>query len=254
VAAAKFLYAHFDKWAYRKTAILTALGPTVAPHIISIYGRDPDVYLPNGVDTNFFTPRKSHRAPMRRVFRIGHSTDYTIFKGTDDFLSILARFSSLRIPFHASISESITDKVVKRRYMDFIRKHGLSRHVTFTGNIRELDFPDFYRSLDVFVYTGSPESAGGSTASLSVLEAQACGTPVIRSGGDDREILSGKTGYYIDPHDHVASASALAKFLRKETSVRIRFKKSAQTYVKAHFNWEVTSRVLFGIVRRLKSL
>ena len=251
VAVAKLLYAPLDRWAYTRSAVLTALGPSVEPYIIETYGRKPGVYLPNGVDSGFFSSAKIQHVNQKDVVVLGHSTDYTIFKGTEDFLAIVARVAVSGIRIEARISESVPDDSIKKKYMRFIQTHRLENVVKFVGNISERNLPKFYRSLDFFVYTGSPESAGGSTASLSVLEAQSCGAPVIRSGGDDHEILSRKTGFYINPHNHEAAGEALGQIFRMPTKTRQLMRMAAREYVKTHFDWAVTGKILTRIIKGL---
>lgn len=250
VAVAKFFYAHLDKWAYTTSAILTSLGPSVEQYIMDTYGRKPDVYLPNGVDCTTFSYTTSHRSRTRR-FLLGHSTDYTIFKGTEDFLGIISYLHSQGLPVRAVISESIPDRDVKIKYARFMKRAGINKLVKFIGNVKEQDLPKFYRSLDFFVYTGSPECAGGSTASLSVLEAQSCGTPVIRSRGDDREILHGKTGFYIDPHNHSQAGNILTSVFRLPMTTIQKMRLAARRYVESRFDWAKTASIL---VRTISSL
>ncbi len=253
VAVAKFLYAPLDIWAYNTTSVLTALAPSVVPYILETYKRNPDIFLPNGVDTRFFSPKPKKWGGAGSVLTIGHSTDYTIFKGTENFLAILASLSRSTVPFVAYISESIADPQIKKQYESYIQKNHLSGVVHFVGNIDESRLADYYRSLDVFVYTGSMVSAGGSTASLSVLEAQACSTPVIRSRGDDQEIQEGITGFYINPRNHKHASSVMQKFYMLSTKEKSAMRKSARKYVCDRFSWDATGRVLLATAKNLIS-
>ncbi len=252
VRFAKLVYSWLDRGAYNKAAILTALAPSVEPYILETYGRKPDVFLPNGVDTDFFNPSvrviRSHTIPI-----LGHSTDYTIFKGTENFLKILTFLKKKRVRFIAHISESISDQKIKNLYLQFIHMNKLADVVRFVGTVDESRLPAYYRSLDLFVYTGSTKSAGGSTASLSVLEAQASGTPVIRSGGDDREIVEGKTGFYIHPTDHEKAAGVIEKYVRLSETEKNAMKHQSRAYVESHFSWNATSKILVHTARTLTS-
>lgn len=254
VAVAKFLYAPLDIWAYNTAAVLTALAPSVVPYILETYGRNPDIFLPNGVDTNFFSPKPRRKPHHENILTIGHSTDYTIFKGTENFLAILVSFSRANIPFIAHISESIADPQIKKQYVSYIQRHHIDHLIRFVGNIDESLLADYYRSLDVFVYTGSMVSAGGSTASLSVLEAQACGTPVIRSRGDDQEIQEGKTGFYINPRNHRRASGVIQKFSRLSAKKKNIMRSAAREYVCDRFSWSATSRVLLDTATDLVTL
>lgn len=250
VRFAKLVYSWLDRAAYNKAAILTALAPSVEPYILETYGRKPDVFLPNGVDTEFFTPTPKHKRG-RAPYVLGHSTDYTIFKGTENFLKILTFLRQKNISFVARISESISDIKIKKQYFAFVRASRLTDVVHFVGTVDESRLPAYYRSLDLFVYTGSTESAGGSTASLSVLEAQASGTPVIRSGGDDREIVSGETGFYIQPSDHKKAASIIGRYLRLTDGEKQRMRRSARKYVESQFSWSATGKILIQTAHKL---
>lgn len=252
VAVAKYFYAPMDKWAYARSAVLTALGPSVEPYIIETYGRKPDIHLRNGVDCQFFSDAGNKRHCPGRPFILGHSTDYTIFKGTEDFLAIVAFLKKCGHVVEARISESIPDQEVKKKYLRHIKQWGIADAVKFVGNVSERDLPKYYRSLDVFVYTGSPECAGGSTASLSVLEAQSCGTPVIRSRGDDHEIIDGVTGYYIDPHNHKESGKILAKALRLSKNDKNKMRAASRKYIYSRFDWDTTKNILVQAIQQLE--
>lgn len=81
----------------------------------------------------------------------------------------------------------------------------IAERIGFTGWIDEDALPDFYRSLDVFVFASGKEGLG-----ISGLQAMASGVPVVstRCGGPEDYVLPGKTGLLVD-----TSVSALADAL-----------------------------------------
>ncbi len=246
IRVAKFLYSAFDKKAITHTQVLTTLNHEVKKHILAVYGRSPDAFLPNGVDTTFFSPQKRS---AKRTYIVGHSTDYTPFKGTENFLKIVTILSQKIPNLKVIITESMVYPDVKDRYMKYIQAHQLSDRVTFIGNLSEKQMVDFYSGLDVFCYTGSPLCAGGSTASLSVLEAQACGTPVVRSIGNTDEIIANKTGYYIDPFRHQAAALTIMKLLA--TTNRSHMRRQARIHTQQSFSWDTTAKKLRQLITKL---
>lgn len=111
---------------------------------------------------------------------------------------------------------------------------------------------DYYRSLDVFCYTGSPECGGGATASLSVIEAQACGVPVIRSIGNNDEIIDNMTGYAVNPNRGEDVAGAIIKFNKLTNSQRRTMKKNARKYVLRYFSWNKSVSTLNRLIQTLE--
>ncbi len=247
ISVAKFFYAPLDKQTVRKSAVLTTLNPSVTPHIQAVYQRTPDIYVPNGIDATFFTPRALGQ--KRRRFTIGHSTDYTVFKGTEKFIAGLAMLKH-KTRYRVTISETRYDGAVRKDYEKQIRELGLTGVVRFVGNLTESQLLTFYRSCDVFCYTGSPHSAGGATASLSVLEAQACGIPIIRSIGNTDEIVQDKTGFYINPDDPADIARNIMK-LSDNTAVRQAMGKEARRHILTNHGWDRSVRRLHMALRLL---
>jgi len=66
--------------------------------------------------------------------------------------------------------------------------------IIFTGFVQEEDLPGIYNLADVFVYPSLYEGFG-----LPVLEAMACGTPVITSNTSSLPEVVGDAGILVDP-------------------------------------------------------
>jgi glycosyltransferase involved in cell wall biosynthesis len=85
-----------------------------------------------------------------------------------------------------------------------IDRWGLQAEVLFPGYIRARDVPLFYNAAEVFVFPSLYEGFG-----LPVLEAMACGTPVITSSGTALEEVAGDAALLVDPPDDLGLANAL---------------------------------------------
>lgn len=252
VYIAKLLYAPLDRIAIKKSAELTTLNISVIPYLLRAYSRQPDAYIPNGIDTNFFSPSPKKKAGRNKIFTIGHSTDYTVFKGTEDFLKTLSLLKTKFNKFKVLITETVRNEKKRNQYLLFTKQHGLEKHVSFIGNVTEKQLVHFYRSLDVFCFTGSPDCAEGSTASLSVLEAQSCGIPVIRGIGNKEEIINRITGYYINPKNYSEVANVLCTIISRSQRIRTAMAHQARNYVRNNFNWKSSSLVLERLIRNLR--
>lgn len=89
---------------------------------------------------------------------------------------------------------------------DTIADYGLGDKVTHVGFIPTADLPLWYNSAEVFVYPSVFEGFG-----LPVLEAMACGTPVITSNVSSLPEVAGDAGLTLSPHDVTAWADALSQ-------------------------------------------
>jgi glycosyltransferase involved in cell wall biosynthesis len=89
---------------------------------------------------------------------------------------------------------------------DTIADYGLGDKVTHVGFIPTADLPLWYNSAEVFVYPSVFEGFG-----LPVLEAMACGTPVITSNVSSLPEVAGDAGLTLSPHDVTAWADALSR-------------------------------------------
>jgi glycosyltransferase involved in cell wall biosynthesis len=251
VRFSKSVYAWLDSYAIRKCSLLTTLSISVEAYIVSTYGRNCDGYLSNGIDSGLFAIKSFKRKNVNN-YVIGHSTDYTVFKGTDRFLKALPLLVRQFPYLSVLITESMTDPGIKNSYRKFVAENDLSSHVTFMGTLDEKRLVSFYQKIDVYCYTGSPDCAGGSTASLSVLESESCGTPVVRSVGDFEEIIDGTTGYYCDPNDPEDISQKTGTLLHLSLPQKRRVGKACRKYVKQKFSWDKTSQTLGSLIKMLE--
>ena len=85
---------------------------------------------------------------------------------------------------------------------------GLADDVIFPGYVPAADLPDWYRAAAVFVYPSLYEGFG-----LPVLEAMACGVPVICSRTPSLLEVAGDAALTVEPDDAAGLAHALALLL-----------------------------------------
>ena len=89
-----------------------------------------------------------------------------------------------------------------------IAELGLSQNVIMTGYVPREDLPWFYNAADVFAYPSFFEGFG-----LPVMEAMACGTPVVTSKGSSLGEIAAEAALLVDPTDVPAIAAALQQLL-----------------------------------------
>lgn len=84
----------------------------------------------------------------------------------------------------------------------------LGERVLFAGELPEEDLPGVYSGAMVFLFPSLQEGFG-----LPVLEAMACGTPVISSNASSLPEVVGDAGILVDPRDPAAWTEAIAALL-----------------------------------------
>jgi glycosyltransferase involved in cell wall biosynthesis len=132
-----------------------------------------------------------------------------------------------------------------------VRRLGLEGNVVFTGQIREQDKAPLFSAATVFAFPSLYEGFG-----IPVLEAMACGTPVLTSNLSALPEVAGDAGLLVDPYDTDAIAQGLVDLLdhqeRREELARRGLERARR------FTWqqvaEQTVRVYRSVVRGQGSL
>ncbi len=116
-----------------------------------------------------------------------------------------------------------------------VNKLGLGDSVRFAGYIEEEDLAAVYSLATVFAYPSLWEGFG-----LPVLEAMACGTPVLTSNLSSLPEVAGDAALLVSPSDVDAIAEGLGRLLE---DAALRRELSERGYRRAaHFSWERCAR------------
>lgn len=112
-----------------------------------------------------------------------------------------------------------------------IRELNMEDNVLLPGYVPAQDVPFFYSAADVFIYPSFFEGFG-----LPVVEAMACGVPVITSRGSSLEEVAGDAALLVDPLSEDSITSALLQILRDD-QLRVRLRRAGLDRSKS-FNFE----------------
>ncbi len=131
-----------------------------------------------------------------------------------------------------------------RDLYDYVDRLGLRRVVHFTGYVPAEDLPVIYSLSEFFVFPSIYEGFG-----LPVIEAMACGTPVITSNTSSLLEIAADAAETTDPHDGEALAAAL---VRLATSVDRRRELAALGVERARqFSWTRTAKEMLALYHRV---
>lgn len=185
-------------------------------------------YLPNGVDTSKFRPMNKHECRKK----MGINSDEKIifsasrlvgWKGHDVSIRALKELMKAQKKLKLVIAGTGPEK---DRLVTLAESLGVKENVLFVGNILRTDMLAYYNAADVFV-----QASYFDTLPNSVLEAMACGVPIVASNidginelGKDVLILS-KVGNPIDLAEKIGTLlkdEELASCLSKKVVERIK--------------------------------
>ena len=95
--------------------------------------------------------------------------------------------------------------------LELVDRLGLREHVRFAGFVPDEDLPAVYNLADLFLFPSFYEGFG-----MPVLEAMACGCPVVTTSAGCSPEVAGDAALLVDPYDVEAIANAVRSVLSGE--------------------------------------
>ena len=202
---------------------LVAESPASRQHMVQQYGVDPAKVhvIPGGVDTEVFRPQSRQQA--RKALALAPESPVLLFvgrlqplKGIDTFLratQIVQRsYANLKVLIVGGGVDVQDEHEVRElhRLQRLCEQLGIASRVTFIKAQPQEVLAQYYAAADVFVMPSHYESFG-----MVVLEAMACGTPVVASrvGGMTSTVVAEHTGLLVPEGDWQAFAQAIVRLL-----------------------------------------
>jgi phosphatidylinositol alpha-mannosyltransferase len=217
------------------------VSPTAKNPVIPPYSGDWCI-VPNGVDLEMFYPEKVEKL-IPGKFNVGFLGRHEPRKGLHILLEAVAKDSFLRE--NAVLIIGSTGPLTQR-YKVFCQENGLN--ALFLGKVPREELPVFYRRLDVFV----APSTGGESFGLILLEAMACGVPLIASDieGYRNVVINEKNGLLFENENSDDLALKL-KTMIKSQSLRENLVSNALNFVK-RFHWLEIAKEIEKIYKGVK--
>ena len=214
-----------------------------------LLGLDPAkiAVVPSGVDARFHPPSQGEIASARG--RLALPERYVLYVGTveprKNLSTLLRAWARLRRdgdPRRLVIAGKLgwlTD--------DFFRTladHHLEGEVVRLGYVADADLPALYGGAEAFVFPSRYEGFG-----FPVLEAMACGTPVVCSNSSSLPEVAGDAALLHDPTNDEQLADSLAR-LRDDPVLRVDL--AARGLARAAtFTWERAARETVRVYERV---
>ncbi len=220
--------------------------------LVEFYGARPEritvVYL--GRDETL-TPVTNSQTIAKIKANYNIKGDYLLYLGTLQPRKNLARLVEA---FHRA-TESLQNKNLKlviagKRgwlYNDIykrVQRLGLMERVIFPGYVADEAKPGLLSGALAYVFPSLYEGFG-----LPVLEAMACGTPVLTSNSSSLPEVAGTAALLVDPHHTDEIAAGLAKLI---SNANLRRQLVEQGYQQIQtFSWQKTARQVLEILEKI---
>lgn len=222
--------------ASRRAAMGLAVSSAVREDASSLLRRTPVRLLLNAVNVDHFCPSQADPAELDRLaglpapsaptLRVALVATYARWKGQDVFLQAARKLTEQRRDIRFYI---VGGPIYRTTGSQFSRQE-LQRLTESLGVVSQVGFIDFvddpraiYRAADICIHASTrPEPFG-----LTILEAMACGRPVICADGAAELVEHGVNGLRTPPGDWIALAKAISRLaddatLRKSLACQAR--------------------------------
>jgi glycosyltransferase involved in cell wall biosynthesis len=113
----------------------------------------------------------------------------------------------------------------------------VSEDIIITGYVDDETLANLYRNANVYVYPSVYEGFG-----LTIVEAMACGCPVITSNCSCLPEVAGDAAILIDPMDTSELANSMVKVISNESFKNALVKKGIER--SSNFQWELTEQII----------
>jgi len=193
----------------RKAACVVACNHDVADELRN---SGANVHLvPHGVDLDRFVPQPFPDRGALQLLAVGRLVEK---KGFHVLIDAAAR---LRTPFQLEI---IGEGPEEKRLAELIRVHGLESKVRLCGPKTHEDLPEAYNRAHVLVAPSIIDQSGDRDGLPNVvLEAMACGRPVIATGvgATGSAVIHEETGLITEPGDGESLVAAINRLTEQHS-------------------------------------
>ena len=220
---------------------------------LDIEGFDSDkvVKIAPGVDLDMFSPGQKQNVSDSGTFTILFVGWLLPRKGIDFLLMALRELlQDSSLSKHKICLKIVGSGPGKPRVQKLISRLGIDEACTFEGSKSYDAMPDVYRSADLFVLPSIPMAGWQEQFGMSLIEAMACGTPVISTLSGAIPEIAGDAALLCQPNDFLSLYESIRKVIQ-EPALRDDLSKAGRSRVEDKFNLGRFSTALSDIYNSL---
>lgn len=223
---------------FRRADCVIAVSRVFAQELINAYDLDPQRVwiIPHGIASSFTARSPTRRDSDLLVDRYRIHRPFILTVGSDlrykNTSTVIRAFELLKRKY--DVPHKLVVVGTSGNYFCTESDEGLKNDVVFTGYVPHDHLLSFYLLCDLFVSPSLQESFG-----MPILEAMACGVPVIVSNLEVFHEIAGEAAVYVSPTDPCEIAASIHTLIQDD-SLRQRCVRLGKERAKA-FTWESTA-------------
>lgn len=237
-----------DVLAIKKARHVIAVSQNTKRDLVRLLGVEEDnvTVVYNGVDHNVFRQNGSTPAPYRYVLYVGSERPRKNLGRLIEAFARLkqsGRFNDLKL---VKVGAAGRSPAFRKASLRAIKDFGLEDEVIFTEHVSDQELASYYWSASALVYPSLYEGFG-----LPVLEAMACGCPVITSNTSSLPEVAGEAALLVDPYDVSSLCVAMERLLEDDQMKR---RLAAQGVQRSkRFSWALSATETMGVYRQAET-
>lgn len=232
--------------AIKKSTKILAVSEYTKWDIVKTYGADPNkiIVTHNAVDMDRFK-KTQLTSKIKNKYKL--PDDYILYLGTieprKNIANLLRAYSKLpknikeHYPLVLAGGGGWNDDEIKSE----IEKVKKDSQIIETGYVDEKDIPALYSGAELFLYPSHFEGFG-----MQILEAMACGTPVLTANNSSLTEVGGDAAYYVDDKSIDSIRNGIEKLL-SEPDLRKELVKKGKQQIKK-FSWKESAQKIIDAI------
>jgi len=210
------------------------------------YNRTKMVRFKRGIDRTLFNPVSESRQTLSDAFGVKQGINLLYAGRISKEKNIGTLFT-----MYESLREKYTDLNLVLcgdgpDFESYKKQYQSSDRIYFLGRIAREKLPKLYSAADCFVFPSLTDTFG-----MVVLEAQACGLPVVvsASGGPSEIIRDGVTGLVVEGNSVQSweeKVEEIVKMINSEPDKYLQMRYEAVRHVERNYNWDDVLSLIFG--------
>ena len=237
----RLMYRALFPWVLRRADRFIAVSRYTADDLVRRLGVSASriEVVHHGLDPAFVVPAAIPRPPDQSPYLLAVG-GVSPRKNTRRLVEAFTRWRDRgghRAAYRLLITGTSLDREVARHGAD------LPAGVSLLGYVDKAELPGLYAAAAAFVYPGIYEGFG-----LPILEAMACGTPVVTSTTGAAPEVAGEAAVLVDPFDVAGIAAGIERVTDGDEAARLRALGRERA---GGFSWDAAASATIEIYRRL---